>query len=159
MSLVGREEVRMVIHCAWGLEYGSKPKARAVPKTKGTFFSHTDRPIPVNNCWFPFPALLRMANQSAQPGSIIDSLHLCYLLTFVIVEINECEKKYICGPTAMCEDTYGSYKCNCPDGFFFNKTNKKCEGEKHCTFLMLRINDFSSTSISISNKTRVYEFK
>ena len=49
ISLVGPEDVRMAIHCAWGLEYGSKPKARAVPKTKGTVFSHTDRPIPVNN--------------------------------------------------------------------------------------------------------------
>ena len=50
MSLVGREEVRMVIHCAWGLEYGSKPKLKALPMTMSTVFSNT-----VFMCCFLFP--------------------------------------------------------------------------------------------------------
>ena len=35
-------------NCARGLEYGPRPP-RAVLKTSGTVFSHTDRPSPVNN--------------------------------------------------------------------------------------------------------------
>ena len=31
----------MVIHCARGLEYGSKPKLKALPMTMGTVFSNT----------------------------------------------------------------------------------------------------------------------
>ena len=34
-------------NCARGLEYGLRP--RAVLKTSGTVFSHTDRPSQVNN--------------------------------------------------------------------------------------------------------------
>ena len=39
-------------NCARGLEYG--PRSRAVLKTKGTVFSHTDRPSPVNNIFIFF---------------------------------------------------------------------------------------------------------
>ena len=41
-------------NCARGLEYGPRPKARAVLKTKGTVFSHTDRTSPVNNMFIFF---------------------------------------------------------------------------------------------------------
>ena len=58
MSLVGREEVRMVIHCAWGLEYGSKPnEAKGVTHDHGhSFFQYSVYVL------FAFPALLWMAN-------------------------------------------------------------------------------------------------
>ena len=45
MLFTGRE-VRMGKNCARGLEY--------VLKTKGTVFSHTDRPSPVNNIFIFF---------------------------------------------------------------------------------------------------------
>ena len=44
------QEVRMGKNCARGLEYGP----RAVLKTKGTVFSHTDRPSLVNNIFIFF---------------------------------------------------------------------------------------------------------
>ena len=51
-------------NCARGLEYGLMGKncargleSRAVLKTKGTVFSHTDRPSPVNNMFIFFPAV------------------------------------------------------------------------------------------------------
>ena len=41
-------------NCARGLEYDPRPKPRAVLKTNGTDFSHTDRPSPVNNIFIFF---------------------------------------------------------------------------------------------------------
>ena len=51
MLFTGRE-VRMGKNCALGLEYGPRP--RAVLKTSGTVFSHTDKPSPVNNIFIFF---------------------------------------------------------------------------------------------------------
>ena len=53
MLFTGRE-VRMGKNCARGLEYGPRPKAEAVLKTKGTVLSHTDRPSQVNNIFIFF---------------------------------------------------------------------------------------------------------
>ena len=50
MLLTGRE-VCIGKDCARGLEYGPRPKAL---KTKGTVFSYTDRPRPVNNLFIYF---------------------------------------------------------------------------------------------------------
>ena len=41
-------------NCAQGVEYGPRPKAEDILKTKGTVFSHTDRPSPVNNIFIFF---------------------------------------------------------------------------------------------------------
>ena len=54
MLFTGRE-VRMGKNCARGLEFGPRGRRpRAVLKTKGTVFSHTDRPSPVNNMFIFF---------------------------------------------------------------------------------------------------------
>ena len=97
--------------------------------TMGTVFSNT-----VFMCCFLFPLCYEWPIRALNPLQILDSIHLYYLLTFVIVEINECEKKDLCGSVAECEDIFGSYKCKCPHGFSYDKTEKKCFGEKHCTF-------------------------
>ena len=51
MLFTGRE-VRIGNNCARGLEYGPRP--RAVLKTEGTVFPHTERPRPVNNAFIFF---------------------------------------------------------------------------------------------------------
>ena len=46
---------------------------------------------------------------------------------FVVIDINECLKEiHDCDVNAVCNNTQGSYKCTCEDGFQGNGT--KCTG-------------------------------
>lgn len=44
-------------------------------------------------------------------------------------DIDECEKfrdKYLC--IGICENTPGSYKCRCPDGYRLGADGRTCQG-------------------------------
>ena len=74
MSFTGRE-VRIGKNCALVLEYGPRPKAEAVLKNKGTVFSHTDRPSPVN-IMFIFSCsklVLQITNEFVYTTLVIES--------------------------------------------------------------------------------------
>lgn len=46
----------------------------------------------------------------------------------VCTDRNECMlNQNICG-TAQCKNTPGKYECECPEGYAYNSTTKKCEG-------------------------------
>ena len=67
----------MAKNCARRLEYGPRPKAeRAVLKTRGTVFSHTDRPSQVNNM-FIFSCsklVLQITNGFVHPTLVFECL-------------------------------------------------------------------------------------
>ena len=50
-------------------------------------------------------------------------------LHFVVIDIDECLKEiHGCDVNAVCNNTQGSYKCTCEDGFQGNGT--KCTGNQ-----------------------------
>ena len=50
---------------------------------------------------------------------------------FLTADINECEKIDTCGGEANCENTFGSYKCNCSSkGFEYNAKRRGCFDKK-----------------------------
>lgn len=57
----------------------------------------------------------------------------CYC-SFVFADLNECLTDGICGYGAQCINVKGSYKCQCPDGYKFDKKLNFCEGDKRESF-------------------------
>ena len=58
---------------------------------------------------------------------IINTLHL------QLADVIECDQNAkICGD-ALCENTVGSYKCNCDAGYEHNSVTNKCEGAYTCS--------------------------
>ena len=51
----------------------------------------------------------------------------CLLLS----DVDECdESELTCGLTGQCQNTAGSYICLCPQGQYWDDTERICEGEK-----------------------------
>ncbi|KAK2556320.1 Latent-transforming growth factor beta-binding protein 1 [Acropora cervicornis] len=51
----------------------------------------------------------------------------------IVPDINECEKRDTCGGEANCENTFGSYKCNCSSkGFEYNAKRRRCFDIDEC---------------------------
>ena len=56
--------------------------------------------------------------------------HTCFLMhnCFVSVDINECiEGGHECGNHSQCKNTYGSYTCECLQGYLLNPDRKTCD--------------------------------
>ena len=50
------------------------------------------------------------------------------------VDINECrEQPGLCGPTAVCNNTLGGHKCECPRGYRFEPYSKSCKNIDECS--------------------------
>lgn len=45
-------------------------------------------------------------------------------------DVDECKKfaGHVCSLHATCENTYGSFKCHCKDGFNIAKDARNCDG-------------------------------
>jgi len=59
---------------------------------------------------------------------LIPQRPLLCLITFVIADINECATVNLCDGNAICENTNGSYTCQCSSGWTgdgYNCTSKK----------------------------------
>ena len=54
-----------------------------------------------------------------------------WFILLLIADVNECEKGDTCGEVANCENTEGSYRCNCfSKGFEYNAKTRGCFGKK-----------------------------
>ena len=52
-------------------------------------------------------------------------------MLLLIADLNECGEGGTCGDVASCENTPGSYKCNClAKGFEYNAKRRGCFGKK-----------------------------
>ncbi|XP_044176626.1 fibrillin-2-like isoform X1 [Acropora millepora] len=51
---------------------------------------------------------------------------------FMPRDINECEKRDTCGGEANCENTFGSYKCNCGKGYEYSAKRRDCFDIDEC---------------------------
>ena len=49
-------------------------------------------------------------------------------LTFFILDVNECQDLANHGCEQQCNNTIGSYKCTCDDGFALGEDEKSCFG-------------------------------
>ncbi len=57
-------------------------------------------------------------------------LHHDHVIT---TDIDDCKtakrKRKNCGDVATCENTEGSFHCECPEGFSFDKKERECYGK------------------------------
>ena len=56
-------------------------------------------------------------------------------LGFIVLDIDECQQPDACRSNLTCNNTVGSYRCECPLGFTAdpasqNKTNPVCQGKE-----------------------------
>ena len=59
-------------------------------------------------------------------------LNFCDFWYKIILDINECETgAHNCGPSSVCTNNQGGFKCSCQAGFTGNPPAIKCRGEFH----------------------------
>ena len=52
------------------------------------------------------------------------------ILKLLFLDINECsDDELICGMTGQCQNTPGSYICQCPQGQYWSDETRTCGGE------------------------------
>ncbi|XP_069955422.1 fibrillin-2 isoform X5 [Cherax quadricarinatus] len=73
----------------------------------------------------PPPPLPPRPDQLCQPGTLYDTLFK------ICIDIDECISNP-CPENEICENTHGSFRCNCRTGFSREESSKKCEDQNEC---------------------------
>ena len=69
-------------------------------------------------------------------GSFLASLHLMSFCFVTVIDLDECQFPDACGANHVCNNTVGSYRCECPIGFVADSGSQDplspvCIGKKY----------------------------
>ena len=95
---------------------------------------------------------------------ICDISHEESCLAFMVLDIDECQQPDACRSDHVCNNTIGSYTCECGPGFTKNPASQNnlepvCDGEEISTYYLRNVKftnaDWCSTLHQGSNKKQV----
>lgn len=101
---------RFMRECPWKLHLQLSPRLRGKPFRWGKHLRKVESILFFESCF----------------------LHARNYLTFQCVDVDECERGSPCGRGALCRNTEGGYRCECPPGFAGDPHSEGCISSNEC---------------------------